>query len=278
MNQKEINTLQKVQLIIMDDIHRVCKNNNLKYYMIGGTMLGAIRHGGFIPWDMDIDIAMPRDDYEKFVSVYSKQLDKHFSCHNYKTDKNFHIPHAIVVLNNSTVEYAIDRLNPQINRIGIYVDVLPLDLCPDEINLRKKQECKINRIKKIIYYKNGLVYSKDNFISKAAKRMLRIILFLLPMKIVQDRLNYVMMKYNSKGGGDICSMVSHYGYNKLSMPKQIFGDPVEVPFAGRYYYAPHDYIEYLKRIFNDYMALPSEEVRQKQMDGLVSASWPDDIL
>lgn len=278
MKQEEINTLQRVQLTIMDDIHRVCKDNHLKYYMIGGTMLGAVRHGGFIPWDMDIDIAMPRDDYEKFVRICDSQLDSRFSCHNYKTDKNFHIPHAIVVLNNSSVEYAIDHLNPQIDRLGIYVDVLPLDLCPDDPKLREKQDKSIQHIRKLMYYKNGLIYDKDNELTRIAKRMLRRILMIIPMNLLQDRLNRVMTEYNDQGGKDICSMVSHYGYNKLSMPKEVFGEPVEVSFAERVYYAPHNYIEYLKRIFNDFMALPSEESRKKQMKSLISATWPKDII
>ena len=74
MTQEDIQRLQNIQLMIMDEIHRVCVENHLSYYMIGGTALGAIRHGGFIPWDMDIDIAMPREDYEKFISISGKAL------------------------------------------------------------------------------------------------------------------------------------------------------------------------------------------------------------
>ena len=87
MNQKELENLQRVQLTIMDEIHKLCVNNKLRYYLIGGSALGAIRHKGFIPWDVDIDIAMPRKDYELFITQYSKQINPKFSVIDYPNDK-----------------------------------------------------------------------------------------------------------------------------------------------------------------------------------------------
>ena len=77
MTPEKFRELQLVQASIMDDIHRVCVNNNLRYYMIGGTALGAVRHKGFIPWDVDIDIAMPREDYETLLNKFINKIPNH---------------------------------------------------------------------------------------------------------------------------------------------------------------------------------------------------------
>ena len=113
MNQQELESLQRVQLTIMDEIHKLCVNNNLRYYLIGGSALGAIRHKGFIPWDVDIDIAMPRPDYELFITQYCKQINPRFSVIDYRDEKNYYPPHALVILNNSVLVQEINELNPK---------------------------------------------------------------------------------------------------------------------------------------------------------------------
>ena len=83
-----MNELQKCQFEILKEFIKVCKENNLQYYLVGGTCLGAVRHKGFIPWDDDIDVAMPRKDFNKFVALQDK-FPKHLFIQTYKTDKNF---------------------------------------------------------------------------------------------------------------------------------------------------------------------------------------------
>lgn len=277
MTQESIQRLQNVQLMIMDEIHRVCVENHLAYYMIGGTALGAIRHGGFIPWDMDIDIAMPRGDYEKFISISDRTLGEPYSCHTYKTDKNYHIPHAIVVLNNSSIEYKNDYLNPHIDRIGIYVDILPLDHSPDDLLKRLSQQRSIIRYKNFLEARFSCIYDTDSIIKRLFKKFRRLCLSVIPLKMVYCRLNSVMTRYNSVPCENWCSMVSHYSFEKLTMPKEIFGAPLLTPFAGREYYAPEKIDEYLTRTFGDYTKLPPENVRLRQIESIVDASWPSNI-
>lgn len=278
MTQEGIQRLQNIQLMIMDEIHRVCVENHLSYYMIGGTALGAIRHGGFIPWDMDIDIAMPREDYEEFISISGKALGLLYSCHTYKTNKNYHIPHAVVVLNNSSIKYKNDHLNPHIDRMGIYVDILPLDQSPDDLSKRLSQQKSIIRYVSFLEARFSCIYDTDSSIKRLLKKFRRLCLSVIPLEVVYGRLNSVMMKYDSIQCENWCSMVSHYSFKKLTMPKEIFGTPTLTPFAGREYYAPEKIYDYLTRTFGDYTKLPPEDVRLRQIESIVDASWPSNII
>lgn len=92
MRQEQIGELRMSLLTIMDEIHRVCEENNITYYIIGGTALGAVRHKGFIPWDTDIDIAMRREDYDKFLACANKKLKSNFYCACYLNEDKWTHP------------------------------------------------------------------------------------------------------------------------------------------------------------------------------------------
>ena len=119
-----MNELQKCQLEILKEFIRICKDNNLQYYLVGGTCLGAVRHKGFIPWDDDIDVAMPRDDYDKFITLQD-QMKKPYFIQTYKSDKNYIYNFAKVRDSSTTfVEnfFACSQMNH-----GVWIDVFPLD-------------------------------------------------------------------------------------------------------------------------------------------------------
>lgn len=109
-------------LNIMDAIHSICMENNIKYFLIGGSLLGAVRHKGFIPWDDDLDIAMPRADYELFLNIVKNKLPSNLSLLTYDIDKNYAQPYAKIV-NNNTVFKETEK-----GDWGIFVDIFPYDL------------------------------------------------------------------------------------------------------------------------------------------------------
>ena len=121
-----------VQLEILHEIIRICEEYGLKYCAIGGTLLGAVRHGGYIPWDDDLDIAMPRTDYNKFCNIASKELCSPFFLQTEETDPGYLLRHAKVRNSNTTgILVAHKNKNYSFNQ-GIFVDVFPLDNLPDE--------------------------------------------------------------------------------------------------------------------------------------------------
>lgn len=274
MTPDKFRALQLVQASIMDDIHRVCVKNNLKYYMIGGTALGAVRHKGFIPWDVDIDIAMPREDYEKFIEIANDELDSKHECQTYMNQKYFSSPHILIVLKNSSITFRTDLLNGDSVRSGIYVDILPLDQVPTDAKLRKKHARELRIISKIKYYKESRVFSTNGILTKICKKIIRFSLSCLSDYKLNSIQQKIAQKYNHlPNTGEICSTLSHYKYEKLCMPRSIWGTPKLYDFEGRQYYGQEDINAYLTKLFGDYMKLPSKEVQESCRQMIVDAQW-----
>ena len=270
MRIDEIKILQSVQMEIMDEIHRVCTNNNIRYYLIGGSALGAVRHKGIIPWDVDIDIAMPREDYEKFISTYSKELNSRYSLHYYKTDRNFNSPHVLIVLNDSEVQ----MFSKDFVRYGIFVDILPLDKCPLTEEENKALYKKILRIKRIKYLKRRKFSDKDNIVKRVIVYFTRTVMSFISLDYLHRKMDRVMQTYKDlENEKDWCSMASHYKYDKLRMPKEYFGIPKLMEFSGRNYFVPEKVHDYLSHLFGNYMEYPSVEQQNAQISSVYYASW-----
>lgn len=272
MITSNIKDIQKVQLYIMDHIHDLCVKHNLRYYLIGGSALGAVRHGGFIPWDVDIDIAMPRDDYNKFYTIAKTELNTNLSAISYIDNKYLLSPHIIVVLNNSKITFSKDKLNPQIKREGIYVDVLPLDKVPLDESLRIKQKKRLLRLRELMELRMLSYYETDSWIRKIIKSMLIHTIYRIPTSIITKEQNRISQWGNDQDNyHELCSMLSHYSYDKLCMPKEWFGSPSQLSFEGREYFVPSAVKSYLQKLFGDFMKLPSIE-EQKKYESLIDSA------
>lgn len=265
MNKEDFIKLQKAQLEIMDEIHRVCVKCGIGYYMIGGTLLGAVRHGGFIPWDLDIDIAMKRSDYDAFKTACQTELNSRFCYLDYKNTPDFDHPHALICIKNTVLVNKFDKYNPSKKNLGIYLDIFPLDYAPDDPKLQDKQEAKLLRIKKLKKLKVGTLY-QENFLKKAVKSVIKRVIFWTTVNKLNENMDACMRQYNESETGYLCSMASHYSYKKQCMPKKIYGTPKLLGFENRMYYAPEMTEEYLTRIYKDYMKLPPESERNSNLE------------
>lgn len=269
MNREDVRQYQLAQLELMDATDAICKELGITYYLIGGTLLGAIRHKGFIPWDPDIDIAMPRADYERFREYWSStESDRYFYQHR-TTEKNHLSPHALlrikgthVVTNKQFTTYA-----PQYD--GIYLDIFPLDTPPADKKLQEKQMKKIKKIKRIIQLKAGYIYDPNTgLIKRMMKAFVKYMLLPFSFPFLNKKLDAAMTKYNGCESGFLVSMASHYSYWKQLMPKEVYGEPVYVEYEGKQYAAPANTDDYLKRIYGDYMKLPPEDSRYSDLDSI----------
>lgn len=274
MNIELLQKVQDKQIEMMDIIHDICVNNSIEYYIIGGTALGAVRHGGFISWDFDIDIAMSRVNYDKFISLAKEKLPNNLTCHYYKNEKDYFPPHALVSLNNSVLIQKDDYLNPTLKRYGIFIDIFPLDIAPNDKKLQEKQAKKIKKIKLSKTIKKAISYSQNGFLKRFIKKLYSLKYLFVSVEKLNERLDKEMRRYESQFDNDNwCSMASHYSYKKQCMPKEIYGTPTLIDFAGRKYFAPQNLDEYLKRIYGDYMKLPSKEQQIAQMEYFIHAEW-----
>ena len=266
MTIEEVRKYQLAQLELMRLMHELCDKLNLTYYLIGGTLLGAVRHGGFIPWDPDIDIAMPREDYEKIREYFSQLDSDRYLYQHYSTEKNHLFPHALVRIKDSYVELAESQTRFKPSCEGIYLDIFPLDTPPVEKKLQEKQMRRIKFLKEVIYFKSERIFAGNSAVVKLGKRIVSRILFPFSFEFLNRKMDECMRRYNDSNSGYLVSMASHYSYKKQLMPKDVYGTPIKMPFEGDFFFAPEKTENYLNRIYGDYMRLPSEEDQQAMLN------------
>ena len=266
MTYEETREYQLAQLELVKMVDELCSKLKLTYYIIGGTLLGAVRHGGFIPWDPDIDIAMPREDYEKMREYWLNNPSERYFYQHYSTEKNHISPHALIKIKNSHVVFgkANTRVKPSYD--GIYLDIFPLDNPPEDKKLQEKQMKRIKSIRSLIYYKSGHICSRNNTIVKIIKHLISIFLSPISFRYLNKKMDRIMQEYNNPSSEYLVSMASHYSYWKQLMPKSMYGSPIRIDFEGIALSAPAKTDEYLTRLFGDYMELPPESHRTAMLD------------
>ena len=253
--------IKKIQLIELDMLKafvNVCEELKLKYFLAGGTLLGAIRHNGFIPWDDDIDVIMPREDYEKFLEKGQSLLEKKYFIQNYKTDPEF-VLNFTKIRNSETTFIEKTSKNRNINH-GIYIDIFPLDGFPrkklDYIKTKIFDTLYGYQVDKYFFYEEKI---KENFFKHIAKKIFSDMLYRKKsLREIQDKKEKMYKKYKYTDSEKIISYCGMYGKKEI-MPKKYFGEGKKVLFEGIEVIAPQEYDLYLKQFYGDYMKLPPKE-------------------
>ncbi len=243
--------LEMVELFI-----KICEQNNLKYVASGGTLLGAVRHGGFIPWDDDIDLMMPRSDYEKFLEIGQELLPEGFFLQSCKTEKNYFYGHAQIRNCNTTCFIPSDYANMQRGKnLGIFIDIFPYDEIPDNLKLYKKQTKKIKLIKRLIKFKLDNRYG--GFLKKFIKKVISTGYFLIHGVEKQiKKIDKLSQKYS---GGRVALISFLPGYEKNVWSENLFAETTKCKFENLEINIPLHYDEVLKKEFNDYMQIPEDK-------------------
>ena len=250
----DLKKLQAVEIEILNEIKRICEKHSLRYCLIGGTLLGAVRHQGFIPWDDDLDIVMPRSDYERFCDICSTDLNQGYYLHSIKTDKKYWLSFAKIRKKDTIFdEQNIAHLDvPK----GIYVDIFPLDYSKGENS--KGQAFRTFFIKQI---GRGIIAKKGIGEKNSRKFKVRRFLF-KPFSIeFLFKLQTYLMK-RVKNGSCYVNFGSNYNTKKQTMPVEFYEPYTFLAFGNGEYPVPQKYSEVLTRIYgDDYMELPPEEKR-----------------
>ena len=253
----DLDAIKKAEIEILDETVRVCEEHHLKYFLAYGTLLGAVRHKGFIPWDDDIDIHMPRKDYEKLLKIWNNS--GRYRLVECKLDHTYIYPFAKVV-DNDTIMQEYNVLEEY--DMGLYVDIFPYDEVKESSKKNSKFIRKCELLEKLRMY-SMFPYekilnqdAKKNFGRKAIWKTLRKI---GPAKISrwQDK---VSRKYCGKNTDYMGCLCTRYSEREI-LPKHIFGDSIEIEFEGKRYKAPANYDYMLTKLYGDYMQLPPENER-----------------
>lgn len=251
MDPVTLDKLHKTELEILDVIIKICKDNDLTYYLAGGSVLGAIRHKGIIPWDDDIDIMMYREDLLKFEQICKEQLPKGYFYQSSNTDPHYHHIFSKIRKNGTIFIEKGNEESQQHN--GVFVDIFPLDCAKKERGIQRYQAIVSNKIEKILKVQDGLLNGniKD-----------KILLHILNRDTLKRIRQKVLSFYNTDKNKYYVNFGSQYGVIKQTMPKSLYYPPVEALFEGRMCNIPNDYDAFLKRLYGEsYMELPPLEKR-----------------
>lgn len=258
-DDKTLASLHEVELEIFDEFVRICKKHKLEYFMTGGTMLGAIRHEGFIPWDDDIDLGMMRKDYDLFIQYAKEELDEKYYLDCFETNKDYYLPFAKIRKNNTIFdEEDSHHLN---NHKGIFIDIIPFENAPHQDSFKQKiQAILVRNITDTMFYK-----TKIRKLKNSRHPVFVAFLSILPKRTLMKLQNKLMHLHKDDNSEYVVALAGTYGYVKETSKRSVFLPSKNIKFEDRTYRGMNNPDAYLTRIFGDYMKLPPKEKRRNHM-------------
>ena len=255
-------TLKKVQNVLLEialEVQRVCDENDIACSLTYGSLLGAVRHQGFIPWDDDLDLAMPREDYDRFREIAAEKLDPRFCFQDWHTDPNYSNPFGKVRLKNTKY---IGAKDPDLSENGFYVDIFPLNYMPKTEKERKKQIrlqstlCRIKLMKS--HYKPWQEDHSINLKKRIGYLPFQLAsLFFSQQDLIRRHDAISLLPPNDRVYEEAGVVYEEY-------PADCFRNLREFPFAGATLKGPVDYDQVLTTMYGDYMQLPPVEERENR--------------
>lgn len=250
--------IHQIDLRLAKEFIKICKKHKLNYYVIGGTFLGAIRHKGFIPWDDDMDIAMPRDDYEKFMKVANEELPSDMRLDTfYNNEEHRYFLPRLVDLNTEITEKRFEKIG---KKSHLFIDIFPIDGTPNNPLLRKIHYFRIlfNRMLVSMYYIDTIDPVRKR---KTYEKILISIGKVLPFKWFVNpkkrlmKIDKLLKKQKIEKSNNIGTIMGAYRTREI-VPKEYFGKPTKYKFEDITVTGPEKYDEYLTHMYGDYMTPP----------------------
>ncbi len=260
--KKSVRDVQDKILEVMMYIDAICRKNDIVYYIMGGTALGAIRHRGFIPWDDDLDIFMTPAEYGKFKAAMADDGDEKFMLQEWRTVKK-HLEYAKVRMNGTTFIEESFKDRKDLHQ-GIYVDIMMLHKVPES-----------SFIQKLVYYESKFVtlyaLSQRNWKPKTKGQAVVLnLLKVLPCQLMASICyNRIYMYEDLQDGFKWCYWITPAKFRSGLFDKSFFEEPVDVPFEDTVLYGSKHIKEYLEYRYGNYMKLPSKEVQKAAVHAMI---------
>ena len=251
--QIDLNEQKKIQLKILQSIDFFCKKNNIKYFAAYGTLIGAVRHHGYIPWDDDVDVFMLREDYERFLSLYRDDI---LSVQKDATDK---YPFLFSkVFDSRTIVY---EKNMQSSLSGVYIDIFPLDFVPENDFERLKYVKKLTLLYNLINVKIRKRMQRHTFLKTFVSDIIYVLLKFVNVNFLK-KIGRRLVKSCSEKKSNYVGCLAIWTYlKKEKYPLELFDDILYMEFEDISIPVPKRFHELLTLIYGDYMQLPPAEKR-----------------
>ena len=254
MKQLTLEEIKDKEYDILVWFHNFCEKNDLKYSLAYGTLIGAVRHKNFIPWDDDIDVCMPRKDYERFLKLSTNDFNINYILLDFERNEKY-IYHFAKIYDNRTI---IKEETCMEIPLGVYIDIFPLDKIPNDPLKLKQYVFKMTILQKILFFSVNKRKSKS-IIKNIIKKILFIICNLYGFKRALKKIKKIRKVYDKYPNDCISSITGNI--RKEKMPKNSFDNLIKIKFRNDYFYCYKDYHNILKSLYGDYMVLPPKEKR-----------------
>lgn len=255
--------LQQKQLDMLRCFKDFCEKNNLTFYLIGGALIGALRNGGFVPWDDDVDVMLPRDDYEKLYRLWKEQnADGRFRL--LKTDGEMFTGNIFMTLTDTN--YTMVKTNQTEVDIphGLVLDIFPLDVCPDGRFARKMQF--VWTMLYSLFLAQVVPENHGGLVGFGSRALLGIFRGKKLREKIWRFSEKRMTRYTLSENRCVTELCSGPHWMKIEYPKRIYDGISHVTFEGIEMPCMSGYDEYLRMVFGDYMQLPPKEERKPHHD------------
>lgn len=241
---------RKIQLDILRDIDKTCRENGIKYSLSMGTLIGAIRHKGFIPWDDDIDLMMTRGEFEKFLLVYSGK----YRVIDISTNKKWWDSYTRIADDKTLCVFDNNQYTV---KHGIWVSIIPIDNIPDEDDKWQRMRGRLLRIYRLckiyaIKWNNNI-----GFIRNCAKMFLKIFIKLIPVSFWARKAKKILISYANVETKRKTRML--FWCKDIAFPSDLFDNYIDLPFEDTTSMVISDFDSWLRIVYGDYMKLPPKE-------------------
>ncbi|MFR5876232.1 MAG: phosphorylcholine transferase LicD [Eubacterium sp.] len=249
---KEINSeeLKQIQIGLINEFDKICRENNLKYSAGGGTLLGAVRHKGFIPWDDDVDVVMPRDDYEKLLNL--KFENENFAVMSHRYCRNYYYSFAKLIDKKTLL---LEKNRPE-KTMGVYIDIFPLDYVEKNDDKFQKDMKKELKMRKFLDHLTSNPVSNG---SKDYKFIFKKFVHFFSDPFRKAILNSVDKKHIQKSGKYCINFVYNFRGSKQLVESKIWDELEYLDFEDTKILCFKDYDTFLSALYGDYMMLPPKE-------------------
>lgn len=249
--------IHRVLLLMMKDIDRVCRENDINYFLTYGTLIGAVRHKGFIPWDDDVDIAMLREDYEKFMNIANSKFKLDMYVENVHTSARYGHFIGKVFLNGT--EYSENFTSTATCSKKLYIDVFPIDRTTCNAFLRKIQDLKSKVIKRMFLLNRNYNYQKTG-VKKVIYKIGYKVASYIPRDFLVSEWEKNASKYANVEKGFLVSLADTNDHTDW-IPESQFKGYEDALFEDCMFSIPRSYDSILKKCYGEYMRLPPEDKR-----------------